>query len=479
MTSEFKLLIPGATTNDGTIEVTNPYTLKPIGSVQAADAAALEQALSNADRVFKDRSQHLPAWQRIDILKNVAFRMEALAEDFAAGAAAEGGKPLKDSRVEVARAIDGIHSCIETLRTQAGTEIPMGVTPSSAGRLAVTSHEPVGPVLAFSAFNHPVNLIVHQVMPAVATGCPVIVKPAATTPLSCFRIVELLHECGLPAEWCQALAIKDHSLSNQAVADERIQFFGFIGSAAVGWKLKSMLAPGTHCALEHGGVAPVVVAEDADLDQALPLLTKAGFYHAGQVCVSVQRIYVHKNRLNELADRITAAAQELVVGDAASDKTEVGPIISGKELQRIHEWVSTAVAGGAELRCGGAPHPDHPEVCYQPTVLVNPPETADVSKKEVFGPVVCLYGVDSVEEAIQRANDVPFSFQAAVFAQSIDTIMKCYRELNAAAVMANDHTAFRVDWMPFAGRKHSGYGIGGIPHTMADMQFKKMLVINS
>jgi acyl-CoA reductase-like NAD-dependent aldehyde dehydrogenase len=479
MKSEFKLLIPGANTHAGTIKVTNPSTLQPLGSVQSADADALECALANADRVFKDRSQHIPAWERIKILKKVALRMEALADEFALGAAQEGGKPLKDSEVEVARAIDGIHSCVEFLRTQAGEEIPMGVTPSSAHRLAVTSHEPVGPVLAFSAFNHPVNLIIHQVMPAVATGCPVIVKPAATTPLSCFRIVELLHEAGLPPAWCQALAVDDHDLSNRAVADERIAFFSFIGSAAVGWNLKSKLAPGTHCALEHGGVAPVVVAADADLDKALPLLTRAGFYHAGQVCVSVQRIYVHHSRLNELAERLTAAAQKLVVGDAAAPETDVGPIISGKELKRIHDWVETAVAGGAELRCGGNPHPDHPDVCYQPTVLVNPPDSADVSQQEVFGPVVCLYGVESIDEAIARANAVPFSFQAAVFAQSIDTIMKCYRELNAAAVMANDHTAFRVDWMPFAGRKHSGYGIGGIPHTMADMQFKKLLVIHT
>lgn len=479
MKSDFKLLIPNVTSNDGTIEVTNPFTLKVIGSVQAADAEALELALTTADHMFNDRSQHLPAWERIDILRKFAFRLQAQADDFALGAAQEGGKPLKDSKVEVQRAVDGVHSCIETLRTQAGEEIPMGVTPSSANRLAMTSHEPVGPVLAFSAFNHPVNLIIHQVLPAVATGCPVIVKPAATTPLSCFRLVELLHECGLPAEWCQALTLKERELSNRAVSDPRIAFFSFIGSAEVGWKLKKMLAPGTHCALEHGGVAPVILAEDADLDQALPLLTKAAFYHAGQVCVSVQRVYVHHSRMEELSDRLTEAAEQLQVGDAADEHTAVGPIISGSEIDRIHSWVQEAVQGGAELKCGGDRHPDHPETCYQPTVLINPPEDADVTQKEVFGPVVCLYTIDSVDEGIRRANDVPFSFQAAVFSQSIDTIMQCYRQLNATAVMANDHTAFRVDWMPFAGRKHSGYGIGGIPYTMADMQFKKMLVLNS
>jgi len=479
MKSDFHLMVPGADGGPTAIEVKSPFSGERIGSVQAAGEAAVEQALTNARRVFDDPDAHLPAWERIEILRATAAALEANAEEMALGAAAEGGKPLRDSRVEVSRAVDGIHSCIDVLRTQAGEEIPMGLNPASANRLAFTSHEPVGPVLAFSAFNHPVNLIVHQIMPAVATGCPFIVKPAASTPLSCFRLVQMLHEAGWPKEWGQPLAIKDHDLSNKAVADDRIAFFTFIGGPSVGWRLKARLAPGVGCALEHGGAAPVIVSEDADLDEAIPRLAKAAFYHAGQVCVSAQRIYVHESRFQEFSQKLAEAANGLKVGDPSSPETDVGPLISPSETKRIGQWVQHAVETGGRILCGGQVHPQYPEACYQPTVLVNPADDAEVSEQEIFGPVVCLYGYTDLDEAIRRANAVPFSFQAAVFAKSINTIMHCYRHLKAENVMANEHPAFRVDWMPFGGGEHSGYGTGGIPYTMADMQHKKMLVLRS
>ena len=224
-------------------------------------------------------------------------------------AAREGGKPLIDSLVEADRAVDSIRLCVEHLRTQAGEEIPMGRTASSGGRLAFTQFEPIGPVLAFSAFNHPLNLIAHQVGPALAAGCPVVVKPAKATPLSCFRLVQILREAGLPEEWCQPLVTVDLDVANQIVADPRVAFFTFIGSGEVGWRLRRQLAPGARCSLEHGGVAPVIVAADADLDYAVPLLVKGGFYHAGQVCVSVQRIFADRRIARPLAARIASAAE--------------------------------------------------------------------------------------------------------------------------------------------------------------------------
>jgi len=255
MHKDFPLLVPGADQRGSVLSVHSPFSGKVIGSAGVADDNAVEVALSTARGVFNDKARHLPAWERIEILRKTADNLSTQAEEIALGSAAEGGKPLKDSRVEVARAIDGIHSCIEHLRTQAGEEIPMNINERSAGKVAFTSHEPLGPVLAFSAFNHPVNLIVHQVMPAVATGCPVIVKPAAATPLSCFRLVKMLYEAGLPEAWCQALVLKDHELASRMVEDNRIRFFSFIGSAEVGWKLKSKLAPGVGCALEHGDLS--------------------------------------------------------------------------------------------------------------------------------------------------------------------------------------------------------------------------------
>ena len=474
--SNFKTLVPGYSTNAGTLEVTAPFDGSSIGSVELADADTVEKALATAHSLHTDRSKHIPAWERIDILRKAAELLSERAEMFATESAREGGKPLKDSRAEVARAIDGIHVCIETMRTAHGEEIPMGLNPASANRLAFTSHEAIGPVLAYSAFNHPVNLIIHQVFPAIATGCPVIVKPASDTPLSCFRLVELLHEAGLPPEWCQAFALKDRDLATATVGDKRVAFFTFIGSGGVGWKLRSELAPGTRCAMEHGGSAPVIMDDTVDLDVAAAPLAKGGFYHAGQVCVSVQRIFAPASVIPKLADALAAEAAQMTIGDPTLDTSDIGPLIRPKETDRVEEWVNEAIAGGATLHTGGKRISDS---CFELTILIDPPADCRVSKEEIFGPVICLYTSDSIETSIKSANDVPFSFQAAVFSKEMDTIFQAYRGLNALTVIANDHTAFRVDWMPFGGLRESGLAVGGIPHTMADMQIEKSLIFKS
>ncbi len=476
MVEHYSLFDAPKKSQDQHLQVTSPYDGSLIATCDIADEQDVERALATAYSLFEDKKTYIPLPQRLAILEKTAAIMEERAESLAVSAASEGGKPLIDSRIEVARAIDGVKICIETMRTEGGEVIPMGVNAASLGKVAFTNKEPRGVVVAVSAFNHPLNLIVHQVAPAVAAGCPAIVKPAKKTPISCCRMVEILHEAGLPKEWCQVLVIDSAELATRLVTDERVGFFSFIGSAKVGWMLRSKLAPGTTCALEHGGVAPVVVAADADLEKMLPKLVKAGFYHAGQVCVSVQRVYAHESIALDLAERIAASAGELVVGDPVNEETEVGPLIDPAEVTRIDEWVKEAVAGGAKLLCGGK---RLSESCYECTVLYNPPDSAQVSKKEVFGPVVCVYGYSDTDDAVRRANSLPYSFQAAVFTRDIDLALGVYRTLNGSAVMVNEHTAFRVDWMPFAGLKKSGYGVGGIPHTIRDMQIEKMLVIHS
>ncbi len=457
-------------------EVRAPWDRSLIGTVEEADSAAAGRALAAAHDLFADRDAWLSPARRLAILDRAAAIMAERREDLALEAAREGGKPLADSLIEAERAIEGVKLCAQTLRTQGGREIPMNLSKASAGRLAFTHHEPIGPVLAFSAFNHPLNLIVHQVGPAVAAGCPVIVKPAEATPLSCMRFVAILHEAGLPREWCRALVTRDLDVAGAMVADPQVAFFSFIGSAAVGWRLRSALAPGARCALEHGGAAPVIVAADADLQGALPLLAKGGFYHAGQVCVSVQRVFAARPIVREVAEGLAHLARSLKVGDPTLPRTEVGPLIRPAEVRRVGAWVEEAIGGGAKLLCGGKALS---ETCYSPTVLLDPPGAARVSRLEVFGPVVCVYGVDDLDGAVARANAVPYAFQAAVFTRDIDTALRAARRLDASAVMVNDHTAFRVDWMPFAGLKHSGLGVGGIPCTLADMQVEKMVVIRS
>ncbi len=475
MADHFKLLIPGATVA-GTINVTAPYDGAHIATIETGDATAVETALNTAHKLFSNKQNWLAAEQRINILQKAASIMQSRFDELAIEAAREGGKPLIDSKVEVTRAIDGLKNCAEIIRNEHGKEIPMQKNAASMNRLAFTTHEPIGVVVAVSAFNHPLNLAVHQIGPAVATGCPVIIKPAEDTPLSCFRLINILYEAGLPEPWCQGIVTTDHDAATKLVTDNRVAFFSFIGSARVGWMLRSKLANGTRCALEHGGVAPVIVAADADIDDTVTLLSKAGFYHAGQVCVSVQRVYAEKSIARQLAEKIAAAGNKMKIGDPTLESTEIGPLIRHGETKRIDEWVQDAINKGGKLISGGRKISDS---CYQATVLFNPPEDAIISQNEIFGPVICIYEYQDIDDAITRANSLDVAFQAAVFSKNIDTCMHAFKQLDASAVMVNDHTAFRVDWMPFAGLKQSGFGVGGILHTFKDMQIEKMMVIRS
>lgn len=476
MAQLFKSLIAGHCTPAGTLKVLSPFDRSLVATIETSGPDVVEHALDTAYRLFRDRDRWLPLNRRIEILEKTAALMTERAENLAIEAAREGGKPLMDSRVEVERAVDSICICVDCLRTVAGEVVPMGINPASRARAAFTLHEPIGVVVAISAFNHPVNLIAHQVGPAVAAGCPVIVKPAENTPLSCFRMVEILREAGLPEEWCQALVTASPDVATRLAVDPRVGFLSFIGSARVGWMLRSKLAAGTRCALEHGGAAPVIVAEDADVDDVLPKLLKGGFYHAGQVCVSVQRIFVDRSLARALAEKLADAAGKLVIGDPTLATTEVGPLIRPAEVERVDRWVTEAIAEGAERLSGGRPFSG---TCYECTVLYNPSPASRVSTQEIFGPVVCVYPYDRIDNAIEQANQLPFAFQAAIFCGGLDTALRACRRLDASAVLINDHTAFRVDWMPFAGLRESGLGVGGIPYTFRDMQIRKLIVLNS
>ncbi len=457
------------------LDIYNPYNGELIEQIDVNSAKDVEQALARAHALFENRSAWLPAYQRVEILERTAQLMNDQIEALTVLAASEGGKPYADSKVEVLRAINGVKLAIEHIPQNKGEQIPMGHTESSTNRLAFTQREPIGVVSSISAFNHPLNLIVHQCVPAIAVGSPVIIKPARTTPLSCLKFVQLLKEAGLPDGWCQALILENQD-AEKLVTDERVNFFSFIGSAEIGWMLRSKLAPGTRCALEHGGAAPVIVDQSASVDMVIDSLLKGGFYHAGQVCVSVQRVFVHESVCTELADQLAAKATHLKVGDQLDPDTEVGPLILPKEVDRVSQWVDDAKKKGAQVLCGGEKLSD---TCYAPTVLLNPDEDAMVSQKEIFGPVVCIYSYKDKEEAIARANALPYAFQASIYSNDLTDVLDTSSKLNATAVMVNDHTAFRVDWMPFGGRDASGIGMGGIQYSMHEMTREKMLVIKS
>ncbi len=458
-----------------TLTITSPFDGHLIGELPIISKDEVVAAIDKAKQLYDNRSNWMAGYERVEILERVIQIMSGQVEELTKIAAEEGGKPYMDSKVEVERAINGVKLAIEHIGQMGGEEIPMGQTISSANRMAYTMREPIGVAASISAFNHPLNLAIHQIVPAIAVGAPVIIKPASTTPMSCFKFVDILKEAGLPEGWCHAI-ICDNEGSEALATHDHINYLSFIGSGKVGWYLRSKLSPGTRCALEHGGAAPVIVEGDADFEEMLPLLTKGGFYHGGQVCVSVQRVFAHESICDKLANAIAEMAKKLIVGDPLDPKTEVGPLIVNSEVDRVEEWVNEAKEGGGKILCGGERLSDS---CYAPTVILDPSLEAKVSTLEIFGPVICIYSYKDRNEAINLANSLPLAFQASVFTKNLDIALDTMKKLNATAVMINDHTAFRVDWMPFGGRDASGIGMGGIPYTMDEMTREKLMVIKS
>jgi acyl-CoA reductase-like NAD-dependent aldehyde dehydrogenase len=283
-----------------------------------------------------------------------------------------------------------------------------------------------------------------------------------------------MHEAGVPEDYVQASIVTDLDVAGDMVASDRIAFFSFIGSSRVGWTLRRRLHAGVRCALEHGGVAPAIVMPSANLELAVPSITKGGYYHAGQVCVSTQRVFVHSTVYDRLVDALTDSVGSLAVGDARKEATEVGPLIRDTEADRVETWVNEALAVGATTCVGGKRLGGN---FYAPTLMINVPSAARLSSEEVFGPVVCVYPFDDLETALDIANLRPHAFQAAIYTAQLDDMHRAFETLDASAVMVNDHTAFRDDAMPFAGLNASGLGVGGIPFTIDDMQFEKMLVM--
>lgn len=454
--------------------VVSPYDRKPIAQVGFMNEAQAFENLDTLVRAFRER--RVPkTHERIAILKSCADRMKAQRERFADLIAWEGGKPLKDARVEVDRAITSVTWAAEEAGRLAGREVPMRASAAASGHVAFTYPEPIGVALAISAFNHPLNLIAHQVVPAVAVGCPVMVKPASATPLSCLHFVELLYEAGLPPEVCLPL-IADGSVAENVARSSDVAFLSFIGSSDVGWHLRSVVAPGTRFALEHGGTAPVVIDESADLSKAVPLLLRGAYYHSGQVCVSVQRIFVHEKVSEAFKEVFVEGVKRLKVGDPREEATDCGPIIRERDLEKIEKRVMAAVRNGARLLTGGK---RVNETCFEPTVLEEPKADDPVMTEEIFGPVACIRTFSDFGKAVDEINSVKWEFQAAIFAENLDRAMQFAKGVHASAVMVNESTTFRVDWMPFRGDGPSGFGTGGIPFSMHDLITEKMVVIKT
>ncbi len=450
------------------IEVRSPFSGDVVGTVESSSADDARAAVDAAAKVLE---APLPAHERAAILDRTAALLGERQEEMAQTICAEAGKPIKTARVEAARAISTYTFAAVEARKLAGDVVPMDASEAGAGKIAFTLRRPIGVIGAISPFNFPCNLVAHKLAPALAAGCPVVLKPATATPLSALLLAELEREAGLPDGWLTVLVGPSAPIGDVLVDDERVRLITFTGSSGVGWGLAER-APQKRVRLELGNSTPVVIAADADLDVAAQKLAANAFAFAGQSCISVQRIYVLRPVLDGFLERFMPRVEQLVVGDPADEKTDVGPVIDSGNRERIAAWVDEAVASGARLLTGSTDADPLP-----PLVVADAPESAKVVCDEVFGPVCVVNAVDSLEEAYERANGTDYGLQAGIFTASLSTALAAAEALEFGGVTVNEAPTFRADQMPYGGIKGSGNTKEGPAYTIREMTEERLVVL--
>lgn len=465
-----RLLVAGEWVETGQwLEVRSPFSGDVVARVPRAGAAETGRAIDAAERAL---SQPLPAHRRADILARVAHLLTERQEEAARLICAEAGKPLKAARVEAARAVSTYTFAALEARRLAGEVVPMEGSPAGEGKLAFTLRLPVGVVGAITPFNFPLNLVAHKIAPALAAGCPLVLKPAQKTPLSALLLAELEQEAGLPAGWLNVVCGPSGEIGDVLVADPRVRMITFTGSAEVGWALRQRAAR-KRVSLELGNATPVIVAADADLDDAAAKLVANAFSFAGQSCISVQRIYVQRSVEEAFLERFLPLVEALRVGDPADEATDVGPVIDEAARDRILAWIEEARALGAEVLAGGRVE----NGLILPTVIAGAPPKAKVSCEEVFGPVVTVSPYDSLEEALALANGTRFGLQAGIFTADLRTALRAARELEFGGVTVNEAPTFRADQMPYGGVKDSGTAREGPAYAVREMTEERLVVL--
>ena len=470
-TDAHKLLLDGDWIETGeSVEVRSPFSGDVVGRVAKAGADEARRAVDAAARALESP---LPAHERAAILDRVAGLLRERHEDMAQTICAEAGKPIKTARVEASRAVSTYTFAAVEARKLAGDVVPMDASEAGAGKIAFTLRRPVGIVGAISPFNFPCNLVAHKLAPALAAGCPVVLKPAGQTPLSALLLAELEQEAGLPPGWLNVLVGPSSEIGDVLVQDERVRMITFTGSSGVGWGIAERAAK-KRVRLELGNSTPVIVAADADLDLAATKLAANAFSFAGQSCISVQRIYVERSAVEGFLERFLPKVEALVVGDPADEATDVGPVIDEDARTRIASWVEEAHAAGAKL-LAGATDAD----LLRPVVLGEAPESARVVCDEVFGPVCVVNAIDSVEEGFARANGTDFGLQAGIFTGSITTALAAADALDFGGVTVNEAPTFRADQMPYGGVKGSGNTKEGPAYTIREMTEERLVVLQA
>ncbi|MBU8771209.1 aldehyde dehydrogenase family protein [Cytobacillus oceanisediminis] len=447
----------------------SPYSGEGIAEVAMASPSDVKSAIDAADHARKIMAE-MPAHKRAEILENAVAIMKEEKEECAMIIAREASKPLKAARGEVDRTIMTYTFAAQEARKLYGETIPMDAAPGGEGRVAYTVKEPLGIIGAITPFNFPMNLVAHKVGPAIAAGNTVVLKPASQTPMSAYKIADIFQRAGLPDGALNVITGSGGTVGDVLVADDRISMITFTGSPAVGKQIREN-AGLKRVTLELGSNSAVVVDENADVEKIVPRIAAGAFAFQGQVCISVQRIYVHESLYQTFAERFVEEAKKLKVGDPLNEETDISAMISKSDTDRAQSWIESAVKSGAELALGGKAADN----TLYPTVLLNVDKSEKISCEEAFAPVVHINSFSSFEEALAHVNDSDYGLQAGVFTNDVNKAFKAARELHVGGVMVNDFPTFRVDHMPYGGVKMSGMGREGIKYAVEEMTEMKLI----
>ena len=459
--------------SEGRIDVRAPFDGSLIGRVPECTSADVDRAVAAARRAMETP---LPAWRRAEILDTAANRLAARREEFATAIAREAAKPVKTARVEVDRAVGTFRFAAVEARTLVGEVVAMDAIPAGEGKFGFTMRMPIGVVGAIAPFNFPLNLVVHKVAPAIAAGCAVVLKPASQTPFSSILLARMLiDECGLPAEWLSVVTGGGGTVGNALVDHPEVALLTFTGSPDVGWGIRAR-APRKKVGLELGNNAPVIIEPDGDWRAAAVKIRVAGFSHAGQSCISTQRILVHESIATDFVDELVRQVSTLVVGYPLDENTDVSSLISSSERDRVHSWIGEAVAEGARVVSGGDLTS---QGVLRPTIVVDVRPSMKICAKEVFGPVVAVSTYSEVAEALRTANDTDFGLQAAIFTSNIGTALNAVRTLDFGGVVVNDVPTFRADQQPYGGLRDSGNTREGPAYSVREMTEIRMVILGS
>lgn len=456
---------------NATAEKTNPFDGSVIGSFCLASQKDADRAVDLACEGFEE-TRRLPGYKRSQILRAVSEKINSQKEQLAECITREVGKSIRFSRGEVDRAVVTFGLAAEEAKRIGGETLPLDLNAGSEGRFGIVRRFPIGVVLAICPFNYPLNLAAHKIGPAMAVGNAVIFKPAPQAPLTGLELARIIESAGYPVKAMSTIPC-DNTVAEQLVRDERIAMLSFTGSAAVGWKLKQ-IAGKKKILLELGGNAGAIIDESADLEDAVRKNVLGSFVYSGQVCIKVQRIFVHERIFENYVQQFVQATKSLKTGDPMNEETVVGPLIDDGAAVRVEEWIHEAVESGAKVLTGGS----RKDRTIQPTVLVDAGRDVKVNCQEVFGPVVTLQPFTKFDEAVDSINDSRFGLQAGVFSNDYRNILRAYEKIDTGAVIVNDNPTYRIDHMPYGGIKDSGFGREGVKYTIDAMTEPKLLVMN-